>query len=109
MEVVEVEDLHTSPVPPKAMSSLRHTRSEENIAGSNDNVVDRSSNCGAFSIYSSPDEETTGDCWSQEDDEISQQVSPLFHFISVISTISLKSCCFSISLCFILYLISFHL
>lgn len=77
VEVVEVEDLHSSPVPPKAMSSLRHTRSEENIAGSNDSAVDRPSNCGAFSIYSSPDEETTGDCWSQEDDEISQQYTQL--------------------------------
>ncbi|XP_034230043.1 phosphatidylinositol 4-kinase beta [Thrips palmi] len=77
VEVVEVEDLHSSPVPPKAMSSLRHTRSEENIAGTNDSAVDRPSNCGAFSIYSSPDEETTGDCWSQEDDEISQQYTQL--------------------------------
>lgn len=77
VEVVEVEDLHTSPAPPKAMSSLRHTRSEENIAGSNDSVVDRPTNGGSFNIYSSPDDETTGDCWSQEDDEISQQYTQL--------------------------------
>ncbi|KAJ1522314.1 hypothetical protein ONE63_002611 [Megalurothrips usitatus] len=77
VEVVEVEDLHTSPVPPKAMSSLRHTRSEENIAGTNESPADRPGNCGAFSVYSSPDDETTGDCWSQEDDEISQQYTQL--------------------------------
>ena len=65
------------------MSSLRHTRSEENIAGSNDAAVDRTANCGSFNIYSSPDDETTGDCWSQEDDEISQQVNYPFKHAKV--------------------------
>jgi len=69
---LEVEDLHTSPVPPKIMNTLRHTKSEENLAAEVAAQAESASLC-AFSVYGNPDEET-GDCWSQEDDEISQQV-----------------------------------
>lgn len=60
-----MDDLYTSPVPTKIMSSLRHTKSEENLGGD-------AASLSAFSMCGiicddDPD-------WSQEDDEISQQV-----------------------------------
>lgn len=67
-----MEDIHTSPVPTKIMNTLRHTKSEENLAAEGAAQAESASLC-AFSVYGNPDEET-GDCWSQEDDEISQQV-----------------------------------
>jgi hypothetical protein len=54
------------------MNTLRHTKSEENLAAEATAQAESASLC-AFSVYGNPDEET-GDCWSQEDDEISQQV-----------------------------------
>lgn len=67
-----MEDIHTSPVPAKIMNTLRHTKSEENLAAEGAAQAESASLC-AFSVYGNPDDET-GDCWSQEDDEISQQV-----------------------------------
>lgn len=75
VEVLEVEDIHTSPVPTKIMNTLRHTKSEENLAAEGAALAESASLC-AFSVYGNPDEET-GDCWSQEDDEISQQYMQL--------------------------------
>jgi hypothetical protein len=54
------------------MNTLRHTKSEENLAAEGAAQAESASLC-AFSVYGNPDDET-GDCWSQEDDEISQQV-----------------------------------
>ncbi|XP_021937293.1 phosphatidylinositol 4-kinase beta isoform X2 [Zootermopsis nevadensis] len=75
VEVLEVEDIHTSPVPAKIMNTLRHTKSEENLAAEGAAQAESASLC-AFSVYGNPDDET-GDCWSQEDDEISQQYMQL--------------------------------
>ncbi|KAK0181992.1 hypothetical protein PV327_000167 [Microctonus hyperodae] len=99
VEVLEVEDLYTSPVPTKIMgSSLRHTKSEENLTGGEQsNTSEDSSNPAAQNItginntnnirqtpirnvlsrnsenaFSYPDDDPS-DCWSQEDDEITQQ------------------------------------
>ncbi|XP_064488634.1 phosphatidylinositol 4-kinase beta-like [Ornithodoros turicata] len=65
VEVVEVADIQTSPVPAKIINTLRQTRSEENLpeyfgqtAGS------------VFSMCSMDDDP---ECWTQEDDEISLQ------------------------------------
>lgn len=104
VEVLEVEDLYTSPVPTKIMgSSLRHTKSEENLTGGEQsNTSEDTSNPAAQNItginntnnirqtpirnvlsrngenaFSYPDDDPS-DCWSQEDDEITQQV---IHFI----------------------------
>lgn len=60
MEVVEVEDIQSSLVVPRVMNSLRHTRSEENLTVNNYN--------------NHVDGEEPSDSWSQEDDDISQQV-----------------------------------
>ncbi|XP_073991037.1 phosphatidylinositol 4-kinase beta fwd isoform X2 [Rhodnius prolixus] len=60
VEVVEVEDLATSPVVSKSMNTLRHTKSEENLAA-------------ALTSYSHLELDAESDCWSQDDDEISQQ------------------------------------
>ncbi|CAG2054851.1 unnamed protein product [Timema podura] len=76
VEVLEVDDIHTSPVPARIMNSLRHTKSEENLAADDAAAQAESSSLCAFSVYGNPDEET-GDCWSQEDDDISQQYMQL--------------------------------
>ncbi|KAF5295104.1 hypothetical protein FQA39_LY13255 [Lamprigera yunnana] len=69
VEVLEVEDLYRSPIPQKIMSSLRHTKSEENLGGDAVSV-------SAFSMCSGVCDEYDPD-WSQEDDEISQQYCQL--------------------------------
>lgn len=93
-EVLEVPDVQTAKVPSKPTISnlLRHSRSEENIVeaecGSNNNnagdKVDSlieshpsssSSHSNIPKIASSGDLQSNSDCWSQEDDEISLQVS----------------------------------
>ncbi|KAL1115735.1 hypothetical protein AAG570_006025 [Ranatra chinensis] len=59
VEVVEVDDVATSPLVSRSMNTLRHTKSEENLAA-------------ALTTY--PQQPDDGiDCWSQEDDDISQQ------------------------------------
>lgn len=102
VEVLEVEDLYTSPVPTKIMgSSLRHTKSEENLTGGEQSSSSGPSNLpnmesqhttpssiarqtpvkisSVYPLKSSdiafnfPDDDPS-DCWSQEDDEITQQV-----------------------------------
>lgn len=94
VEVLEVEDLYTSPVPTKIMgSSLRHTKSEENLTGSEQSNISTSDsqqnvavrqtpikNISPYSVrntdvtFNFPDDDPN-DCWSQEDDEITQQVN----------------------------------
>ncbi|PBC34830.1 phosphatidylinositol 4-kinase beta [Apis cerana] len=99
VEVLEVEDIYTSPVPTKIVGcSLRHTKSEENLTGGEQSNVMGSSNISAsetqqnmlpirqtpiknispYSVrntevaFNFPDDDPS-DCWSQEDDEITQQ------------------------------------
>ncbi|XP_033363401.1 phosphatidylinositol 4-kinase beta [Bombus vosnesenskii] len=99
VEVLEVEDIYTSPVPTKIVGcSLRHTKSEENLTGGEQSNVMGSSNISTletqqnmppirqtpvknispYSVRSTevafnfPDDDPN-DCWSQEDDEITQQ------------------------------------
>ncbi|XP_031841304.1 phosphatidylinositol 4-kinase beta fwd [Nomia melanderi] len=99
VEVLEVEDIYTSPVPTKIVGhSLRHTKSEENLTGGEQSTVIASSNISTsesqqnmppirqtpvkntspYSVRSTdvaftfPDDDPN-DCWSQEDDEITQQ------------------------------------
>ncbi|XP_054002109.1 phosphatidylinositol 4-kinase beta [Hylaeus anthracinus] len=99
VEVLEVEDIYTSPVPTKIVGcSLRHTKSEENLTGGEQSTVIDSSNISTseiqqnippirqtpvknispYSVRSTdvafhfPDDDPN-DCWSQEDDEITQQ------------------------------------
>ncbi|XP_076277493.1 phosphatidylinositol 4-kinase beta fwd isoform X1 [Lasioglossum baleicum] len=100
VEVLEVEDIYTSPVPTKIVGhSLRHTKSEENLTGGEQTTViappDISTtetqqtmpppirqtpvkNTSPYSVRSTevaftfPDDDPN-DCWSQEDDEITQQ------------------------------------
>jgi len=90
-----VEDLYTSPVPTKIMgSSLRHTKSEENLTGGEQSDISSSDsqnsavrqtpvkNVSPYSVrntdvaFNFPDDDPN-DCWSQEDDEITQQVRVL--------------------------------
>ncbi|KAK5637883.1 hypothetical protein RI129_000200 [Pyrocoelia pectoralis] len=69
VEIIEVEDLYRSPIPQKVMSSLRHTKSEENLGGDTISI-------SAFSMCSGICDDNDPD-WSQEDDEISQQYCQL--------------------------------
>nr|CAI5822240.1 unnamed protein product [Callosobruchus analis] len=69
VEVVEVEDLESSPVPPKIMPTLRHTKSEENLKH-------ETTSLSAFSVCGGCYDDVDPD-WSQEDDEISQQYTQL--------------------------------
>lgn len=98
--MLEVEDIYTSPVQTKIVGcSLRHTKSEENLTGGEQSTVIDSSdistpemqpnmppikqtpvkNISPYSVRSTdvaftfPDDDPN-DCWSQEDDEITQQV-----------------------------------
>lgn len=61
VEVLQVDDIYNSPVPPKIMNALRHIKSEENLI-----------NEPSFPASQAVREEDDF-CWSQEDDEISQQ------------------------------------
>ncbi|GAB6028268.1 Phosphatidylinositol 4-kinase beta [Chamberlinius hualienensis] len=68
VEVLEVEDTQSTPVPAKLINTLRQTRSEENLMDyANQVEITRTT----FNIY--PTATDDGDCWSQEDDEISRQ------------------------------------
>ncbi|GJQ84441.1 fwd [Trypoxylus dichotomus] len=69
VEVLDVDDLYTSPVPTKIMNTLRHTKSEENL-GADSSSLSAFSMCGIMCDDNDPD-------WSQEDDEISQQYTQL--------------------------------
>lgn len=70
-----MEDIYTSSVPSKIMSTLRHTKSEENLK--HDSIsLSAFSVCG--SCYDDNDPE-----WSQEDDEISQQVGVYFLLVEL--------------------------
>lgn len=73
VEVIEVEDVCTSPVTAKIMSSansLRHTKSEENLGGDSMLAFNAFSMCGIVCDGTDNDPD-----WSQEDDEILQQYS----------------------------------
>lgn len=69
VEVVEVESPETAAVPAKCINTLRHTRSEECLEA----AAAQPPLAASFSLYGNVDAENA-DCWSQEDDDISQQV-----------------------------------
>lgn len=68
VEVIEVNDIHTSSVPPKIINALRHTRSEENLP---EYFEPQELASVSFSIYPSLDDDA--ECWTPEDDAISLQ------------------------------------
>uniref|UniRef100_A0ABD2X175 Phosphatidylinositol 4-kinase beta n=1 Tax=Trichogramma kaykai TaxID=54128 RepID=A0ABD2X175_9HYME len=92
VEVLEVDDLYTSPVPTKIMgSSLRHTKSEENLTNGEQSSGQQNvptEDTPQTTIKQTPVrtghgrnpdvmfnfiDDDPNDCWSQEDDEITQQ------------------------------------
>ncbi|GLV43937.1 four wheel drive [Carabus blaptoides fortunei] len=78
VEVLVVEDMYRCAVPMKVMNGLRHTRSEENLGGgSGSGGTADTSSLGAFSMCGQCDDPDPEGCWSQEDDEISQQYPQL--------------------------------
>lgn len=86
VEVVEVDDCYTSPVIPKLMPTLRHTKSEEHL---DSNLTTTSKQiCNGNHTKNEPLDARDGepsseygisdsDAWSQEDDEITVQYSNL--------------------------------
>jgi phosphatidylinositol 4-kinase B len=78
VEVLEVDNIETSPVPQKMLNVLRSTKSEENLLANagpspsttmqNMSTMLHSNSMGMLCPYDNDD------CWTQEDDEISQQV-----------------------------------
>ncbi|GIY91094.1 phosphatidylinositol 4-kinase beta [Caerostris darwini] len=68
VEVIEVDDIHGSPVPPKMINALRQTRSEENLP---DFFCNQDFSGVSFSVHPAMDDDA--DCWTQEDDAISLQ------------------------------------
>ncbi|XP_043196232.1 phosphatidylinositol 4-kinase beta-like isoform X1 [Amphibalanus amphitrite] len=71
VEVVEVDGPETAPVPAKCINTLRHTRSEESLETAAAAPAAPALPT-TFSLYGNMDAENA-DCWSQEDDDISQQ------------------------------------
>lgn len=84
VEVLEVEDTQTTPVPAKIINTLRQTRSEENLL---EHFNHTEAARAQFNVYPSIDDD--GDCWSQEDDEISLQY--MYHKMRDRDTISQMS------------------
>ncbi|KAF0308739.1 Phosphatidylinositol 4-kinase beta [Amphibalanus amphitrite] len=73
VEVVEVDGPETAPVPAKCINTLRHTRSEESLETAAAAAAPAAPALPTtFSLYGNMDAENA-DCWSQEDDDISQQ------------------------------------
>lgn len=70
VEIIEVDDVQGSPIPPKMINALRQTRSEENLP---DYFGVQDFSGISFSLHPSVDDD--GDCWTQEDDALSLQVS----------------------------------
>ncbi|KAG8197688.1 hypothetical protein JTE90_001612 [Oedothorax gibbosus] len=68
VEVIEVDDIHGSAVPPKMINALRQTRSEENLP---EFFGNQDFSGVSFSLH--PASVDDGDCWTQEDDAISLQ------------------------------------
>ncbi|KAG4073593.1 hypothetical protein HA402_000817 [Bradysia odoriphaga] len=81
VEVVEVTDIYTSPVMPKLMPSLRHTKSEEYLESNVDASSENSSEvkihidkvADAISLENVVRDWSDDDVWSQEEDEITAQ------------------------------------
>ncbi|XP_022254569.1 phosphatidylinositol 4-kinase beta-like [Limulus polyphemus] len=72
VEVTEVENMETSPIPSKFVNTLRQTRSEENLL---DYCSHQDVSPNSFSVY--PNVDNDGECWSLEDDDVSAQLQYL--------------------------------
>lgn len=110
VEVVEVADIYTSPVIPKMMPTLRHTKSEEHLDQLCDNPQNNDSsnnttvpttlsrkNYGMSRINSNLEVMFNDDeVWSQEDDEITAQYLRMTQHKKIerdaVSQFSMESC-----------------
>lgn len=98
VEVVEVADIYTSPVIPKMMPTLRHTKSDEHLDQLGDTVQEtKKESTKDFAmnrISSHLDVFNEEDVWSQEDDEITAQYLRLHRKVErdAMSQLSLESC-----------------
>lgn len=72
VEVVEVQDIYTTPVILKMMPTLRHTKSEENLE-SKDTLKKGKTTSESSNTNLDVPTIVTDDVWSQEDDEITAQ------------------------------------
>lgn len=98
VEVVEVADIYTSPVIPKMMPTLRHTKSDEHLDQLGDPVQEtKKESTKDFAmnrISSNLDVFSEEDVWSQEDDEITAQYLRMHRKVErdAVSQLSLESC-----------------
>jgi phosphatidylinositol 4-kinase B len=99
VEVVEVADIYTSPVIPKMMPTLRHTKSDEHLDQLGENVPEikketATKDFGMNRISSHLDVFNEEDVWSQEDDEITAQYIRMHRKVErdTVSQLSLESC-----------------
>lgn len=98
VEVVEVADIYTSPVIPKMMPTLRHTKSDEHLdqLGDSAEEVKKESEKGFVQsrTVSNFDVFNEEEIWSQEDDEITAQYLRLHRKVErdAVSQLSLESC-----------------
>lgn len=99
VEVLEVADIYTSPVIPKMMPTLRHTKSEEHLDQFGENVPENAKSpatkdFGLNRISSHLDVFNEEDVWSQEDDEITAQYLRMHRKVErdTVSQLSLESC-----------------
>lgn len=98
VEVLEVADIYTSPVIPKMMPSLRHTKSDEHLDQLGDPIQEAkkepTKDFALNRISSHLDVFNEEDVWSQEDDEITAQYLRLHRKVErdTVSQLSLDSC-----------------
>lgn len=98
VEVLEVADIYTSPVIPKMMPSLRHTKSDEHLDQLGNPIQEAkkepTKDFALNRISSHLDVFNEEDVWSQEDDEITAQYLRLHRKVErdTVSQLSLDSC-----------------
>ena len=98
VEVVEVADIYTSPVIPKMMPTLRHTKSDEHLDQYGDDKEelkkDSTKDFAMNQISSHLDVFNEDEVWSQEDDEITAQYIRMHRKVErdTVSQLSLESC-----------------
>lgn len=98
VEVVEVADIYTSPVIPKMMPTLRHTKSDEHLDQLGDVVPnekkDATKDFAMNRISSQLDVFNEDEVWSQEDDEITAQYLRMHRKVDrdTVSQFSVDSC-----------------
>lgn len=98
VEVVDVADIYTSPVIPKMMPTLRHTRSDEHLEQLGEAELAKKADTDQLKKHLPSNSQLEvfheEDVWSQEDDEITAQYLRMHKKVDrdTVSQFSLESC-----------------